>query len=1050
MTVIVFVLVAALVYAANSSYVLSQAADEFAPDYNISYKKIEGNLFTGVRVDGVNYNDTQLVQSVRFRWNPSSLLYKKIAVHTLEVESLNVDVLKKLLSSFPADTTDEESEPFNFIVALHHASLSVEPFKESGVFVSKTELEVDGIHYAAERLGIKGFDFTVESNVTDIHLQGSMKREHVSFKNIILKDINVSAIQKIVVDQGASSDKNVTSGKNPEENATNPLIPKRIVVDSLRTELLPVTYEPVKVQTLVLRGKALNLNLEKMVLNSGTIDINGTTNLSRFHHEGKIKENQLVGETVLTPRQALFDLYKLPLRKEAIGKIVIDIKASEDRLEAQIRAKAKHILTTQSADGNQSGEFNVDIDKLLSHVVYDIGKNRLEVKTGVTVSTPYAKDISLNNLFFMDKNISYSGTVNVKELIGVDKNLTRPIHDLAIVYRGSEQNIKADISSEALSGVFSSDDFKKAYLHLQTDKKIKLGEMVELPERLQDTEFNADVNVPLDLETMTPVKADVTLTSNVINLDGALQYDKEIQVKVTTSLPENSLLRSLDKNVKWDSIKTIHWDLLLQENTANLKLNSKILESDVQYGLKDSALTGQLQLGSSIVKIEGKVSDKIKIESHIDSLKRLFKSVESLYSLDGLPPLEGPLDIDVDIVKAKKASLSLRSPKLVYKEEGSEEQLLEDLKITVDLNASQVMLNSYNVVYDKMKLFSTKPSLVEYKDNTIILLPLWVNDKLKTTGKYDLRTQKGSIVTEADRLELTHEIADIRSNIDLQTSLDGNKTSINGKILLLGGKIRYDLDQKTFASDSDIMVLQEMKQKEQSPFMENLSASIQVESEKPLVYKRGDIDIEAKVGLGIHKVEKGELMVLGSVELLKGGSYMFEGKKFVLEKSFVHFTGNPNKPLLEITVKYKSLNHLITIIISGSADAPNVNFSSKPRLTKEQILSIILFDSEGAAGTNSSEDMMKMMGGAMAKSALSNVGLKLDHLVLGEGNSVEVGKKLTNKIMVIYVNDEVSSVKLTYEHGETTESVIGVSQESQSYDIIYKRDFNEKDLESVF
>jgi translocation and assembly module TamB len=81
------------------------------------------------------------------------------------------------------------------------------------------------------------------------------------------------------------------------------------------------------------------------------------------------------------------------------------------------------------------------------------------------------------------------------------------------------------------------------------------------------------------------------------------------------------------------------------------------------------------------------------------------------------------------------------------------------------------------------------------------------------------------------------------------------------------------------------------------------------------------------------------------------------------------------------------------------------------------------------------------MGGAMAKSALNDLGIKLDHLVLGEGNSVEVGKKLTQKITIIYVNGDVAKVKLKYEHSPRTESVISASEVSQSYDIIYKRDF---------
>ena len=85
--------------------------------------------------------------------------------------------------------------------------------------------------------------------------------------------------------------------------------------------------------------------------------------------------------------------------------------------------------------------------------------------------------------------------------------------------------------------------------------------------------------------------------------------------------------------------------------------------------------------------------------------------------------------------------------------------------------------------------------------------------------------------------------------------------------------------------------------------------------------------------------------------------------------------------------------------------------------------------------------MMKMMGGAMAKSAFSNIGVELDHLVLGAGNSVEVGKNLTDEITIIYINDVIPVVKLKYEHSSRMESVISADEESQAYDIIYKWDF---------
>ena len=127
------------------------------------------------------------------------------------------------------------------------------------------------------------------------------------------------------------------------------------------------------------------------------------------------------------------------------------------------------------------------------------------------------------------------------------------------------------------------------------------------------------------------------------------------------------------------------------------------------------------------------------------------------------------------------------------------------------------------------------------------------------------------------------------SDIDIKTVLDGNKTYVNGKMIILGGTVLYDSSQKTFASDSDIIIVQDIKKKKESSFKDNLSASIQIETKEPLIHKQGDIDIKAKVDLNLHKAEFGELMVLGTVELLEGGSYIFEGKKFVFDKSYLYY-----------------------------------------------------------------------------------------------------------------------------------------------------------------
>jgi translocation and assembly module TamB len=346
-----------------------------------------------------------------------------------------------------------------------------------------------------------------------------------------------------------------------------------------------------------------------------------------------------------------------------------------------------------------------------------------------------------------------------------------------------------------------------------------------------------------------------------------------------------------------------------------------------------------------------------------------------------------------------------------------------------------------------MKVFATKPSIVDFKEETITIKELWLNDQLKVTGQLNTKTMKGQILADAPTFHLAHKMIDLDSAININTVLDGNSTDISGKVTLLGGDIHYDLATKTFPSDSDIVIVQEMKKKKGSPFMDNLTMAVNVDTKKPLVFKQGPINVQSKVNIGIHKAIYSDPMVIGSVDLVDGGFYIFQGKKFVLENSHVYFTGDPNKPMLDITVKHRTIkNSRITINITGTPEVPNILFSSVPSMSKEEILSIILFDSEEGAGTNSGDDMMKMMGGAMAKSALSNLGVKLDHLVIGEGNSVEVGKKISDKVTVIYINGDIPEMQVKYDYSPSIEGVIGASERSESADVVYKKDFSSDDI----
>jgi translocation and assembly module TamB len=463
----------------------------------------------------------------------------------------------------------------------------------------------------------------------------------------------------------------------------------------------------------------------------------------------------------------------------------------------------------------------------------------------------------------------------------------------------------------------------------------------------------------------------------------------------------------------------------------------------------EGTVNGKIHLAGLLTTLEGKKNGDIVIQSDVGSFKTLLGTVNQFYTMKELPKVDGKLALSMVVDKNSDVSLELSSPQVIVHADRKTDHILDDVDVVLSKKEDTIELRSYQLTYNKMLFYATKPSNIAFKENRVEIPQLWLNDQLKISGGVDLKQMKGEISANAETFHFTHEMIDLDSKIDIVAVLDGNRTDVKGKVTILGGDIHYDLGTKSFPSDSDIVIVQEMKKKEPSPFMDHLSLLINIDSKKPLVYKQGPVDMEANVEMGIHKAVYSDPMIIGSVDLVDGGSYTFEGKKFILDRSHVYLTGDPSKPMLDITVKYRSLRHLITINVTGTPAVPNILFSSVPSLTKEQILSIILFDSEEAAGKNDANAMMKMMGGAMAKSALNNLGVQIDHLVLGEGNSVEVGKKLTDNTTIIYINGEIPKMEVRYHYSPRIEVVVGASEQSESVDVVYRKDFNLKDDDIV-
>ena len=126
-----------------------------------------------------------------------------------------------------------------------------------------------------------------------------------------------------------------------------------------------------------------------------------------------------------------------------------------------------------------------------------------------------------------------------------------PLNDFKIIYKGTLTDIDTQLSSEGLKGSFVSSDMKKGHFHLESIKTVEVGKVFALPAELNATKVNVLVDVPIDFTNLDTLNGKAKISSNVANIDADIFYSKKIKVKVTTTIPKDSLLINFDKNVKY-------------------------------------------------------------------------------------------------------------------------------------------------------------------------------------------------------------------------------------------------------------------------------------------------------------------------------------------------------------------------------------------------------------------------------------------------------------------------------------------------------------------
>jgi translocation and assembly module TamB len=187
---------------------------------------------------------------------------------------------------------------------------------------------------------------------------------------------------------------------------------------------------------------------------------------------------------------------------------------------------------------------------------------------------------------------------------------------------------------------------------------------------------------------------------------------------------------------------------------------------------------------------------------------------------------------------------------------------------------------------------------------------------------------------------------------------------------------------------------------------------------------------------------------------------LFEGRKFQIANGKIAFiNGQNDDPYVDLTLKLEESDITIFIGAKGPSSAPKLSFWSMPALGEREIMSYLIFGIDDGFGMGKSQ--VKSDYTAKAIGALSNMlskdisnelGIKLDKIEISpseyqkEGKTVnttkvEIGKKVSKNLTIIYKNDVESGVGLQYRLNKNVGIETETRTKGNSIDLFYKQDY---------
>jgi len=1005
--------------------------DKAVKSLDIKYGKLEGNIFQEIKMRDISYKNETLAKQASLDISFKSLLQAKFKINDIRLQKVDLSVLQELILEQKRKKKKRKKRESIPTINIENIFFSTLPYTKGEISIDEFKFNANDVQGDLTNLKIGSFSLYNVSNLTNITADGEIKNGILNLNHLWVKKIDFEKIKNFYEKEVKNKEQN-SSSKKDEEWFQN--IIKIIKIDNFKADTKPYDYKKYKIQELKIDAKKIISDLKSYDVKK--LKIKSKTNMWELASNGYIKKNRLFTNVEVILNDKYFKRFIPFFNHNNIKPITLSLILDKDGLSSKINLKTSNLLIKKQ----KKLEFGVK--NATSSVVVDFKPLLVNVKIDGNLTSKYSQNITLSSHLLFDKTFTYKGELFIPKLKNIDKNISSLMENSTLTFNGDKRGIKADLKNKNLNALFQTQDYKKGLLEINSSTLILSEYLKSLPPKLSNLQATLDAKIPINFKNLDRYEGEFTVKSNLANFEGKASYKDEFILNAKATAIKNSILKNYDKNLKLKAF----FPLKIHTNLKETKIEHKEFLATLKH---TDELNATLNIKGEKFYLNRYEDNKLIFKTKIISLKTLQEKAHKFYDFE-VQPLDGELDLTAIIYPNNNINFKVKSRWLVYEYKPNKFLFGEKIKINLNKKGENYEISDYYIstFLDYDRIFkSLNASQFSYKNKKLIVENFWINDQATLKGEYDFAKTFGEFSLKSKNYHYKGVEGEIYFNADLNSVFKKNEIKIDGKIEVLKGEVNYEAKKKHYIQDEDIIIIQDIKEKDISKDS-NLLINVSLITKKPIYYKIKNTKATIDLELQLWKEAKKELEFLGVAKILNG-VHMEGDKEFKVQSSEILFAGAALNPFLNLNITHKSDPYNISINVSGLLDSPSINFSSTPFLTQSDILSVLLFNSTTAdlasSDTDSSKAALSMFGNTFAKELVENFGIKLDKLILSTneegGFGVEVGKKISRKMTIIYINDIVQTIKVKYQHSKRFETDIIFSPDSSGIDFLYKNEY---------